>query len=165
MNSPSEKLDCSLMRDDDLKSPSRMTIHVSEHQDTELIDQLRAGLTQHAEAVGYPFNKQHLSISARDDDGGLMGGLSGDSLFGWLFVNLLWVDESARGHGLGTQLLQTAEQVARERGCRGVYLNTIGFQAKDFYERLGYVVYGELEDDDPALIRFFMKRTITDTVG
>ena len=45
--------------------------------------------------------------------------------------------------------MQAMEAEAIRRGCRGAYLDTFSYQARPFYERLGYEVFGTL-DDYPA---------------
>lgn len=87
-----------------------------------------------------------LCLSLRDDADTLVGGLYGASMWRWLLVDGLWVDETLRGRGLGSRLLAAAEAVASARGCRGVWLGTFDFQARAFYERHGYRVFGELDD-------------------
>ncbi len=64
-------------------------------------------------------------------------------LHGWTwghcgFVDLLWVDESLRGQGLGTQVMDAAEAEMAARGCAQVVLSSHSFQAPAFYERRGY---------------------------
>ena len=52
-----------------------------------------------------------------------------------------------------------AEAEARARGCVGAWLDTFGFQARPFYEALGYAVFGALEDQPPGHRRYvLMKR-------
>ena len=52
--------------------------------------------------------------------------------------------ETLRGRGIGTDLLRRAEAEALVRGCHGAWLDTFEFQARGFYERLGYRCFGEL---------------------
>ena len=87
-----------------------------------------------------------LCLSLRDAAGALVGGLYGATMWGWLLVDGLWVDARLRGQGLGSRLLAAAEEAALARGCRGVWLGTFDFQARAFYERHGYQVFGELLD-------------------
>lgn len=87
-----------------------------------------------------------LSIFARDDDGEIIGGLLGETFWDWLHVDLLWIAEAHRGRGLGTRLMQAAEEEAIRRGCAGSYVNTMDFQAPEFYIRLGYTPAGEIPD-------------------
>jgi ribosomal protein S18 acetylase RimI-like enzyme len=62
-----------------------------------------------------------------------------------------------RGSGLGRHLMRQAEEEARSRSCRGVWLDTYSFQARGFYERLGFVVFGTIEDYPPGQRRIFMQ--------
>jgi ribosomal protein S18 acetylase RimI-like enzyme len=55
-------------------------------------------------------------------------------------------------------MLLQAEQEAKARGCRGVWLDTYSFQARGFYERLGYAVFGTLDDYPPGQSRIFLHK-------
>ena len=68
--------------------------------------------------------------------------------------------ESARGRGLGRTLMRQAEDVALRRGCHGAWLDTFSFQARGFYEKLGYTVFGSIDDYPPGHSRFFMKKVL-----
>ena len=87
-----------------------------------------------------------IGLSIRALDGTVVGGVYGATMWGWLMVDGLWVAEELRGKGLGRRLMLAAEAVAIERGCRGSWLGTFDFQAREFYERLGYTVFGEVAD-------------------
>ena len=91
-----------------------------------------------------------IGLALRAPDGDLLGGLYGATMWGWLMVEGLWVAEELRGRGLGRRLLLAAEAAAVARGCRGAWLGTFDFQAREFYERLGYTVFGELADCPPG---------------
>jgi ribosomal protein S18 acetylase RimI-like enzyme len=66
-------------------------------------------------------------------------------VFYWLRVGVLWVDEAARGRGIGSQLLAEAERLAREMGARNAALETFEWQAPRFYQEHGYEVVARLE--------------------
>ncbi|WP_245572932.1 GNAT family N-acetyltransferase [Lichenihabitans psoromatis] len=102
-----------------------------------------------------------LAILLRNAEGQPMdGGLTGRSFYGWLFIELLSVPEASRGQKLGTRLMQQAEAVALERGCLGIWLDTFSFQARGFYEKLGYAVFGSIEDYPPGHQRFFLQKRL-----
>ncbi|TYQ27769.1 GNAT family N-acetyltransferase [Pseudanabaena sp. UWO311] len=107
-------------------------------------------------------NYKHLAIFLRDVDGHIVGGLVGETYWQWLYVDVLWVQDSFRGEGYGDALLATAEQeaVKRERGCKYAYLETFSFQALDFYQKRGYVIFGELTDFPQGYNRFFLKKDL-----
>jgi GNAT superfamily N-acetyltransferase len=137
-----------------------VSIEARDERDDVLREAIVAGLSAHSEQVGHALDVRDLAVTAQDEQGELVGGLIARSVFSWLYIELLWVHESHRGRSIGKRLMQRAEQVAVERGCRGVYLNTIGFQARAFYEKLGYSMFGELEDDPPIRTRYYMRRRI-----
>lgn len=101
-------------------------------------------------------------LAVSSASGELIGGLVGRTAYGWLRVDWIWVLEAARGVGIGARLLSRAEDIARERGCHGVHLDTFGFQAPGFYERLGYEAFGELphypNEEDTHV---FFKKSLT----
>jgi len=112
---------------------------------------------------GGPSGYRNIAIIVRDRvSGEASSGVWGGILYGWLFVELLYVAESGRGQGLGSRLLAAVENAAREQGCMGVWLNSYAFQAPGFYEKNGYEKFGELENSSPKGVasnelRFFRK--------
>ncbi len=108
-------------------------------------------------------NYKPLAILIEDEGSGArQGGLWGESYYDWLLVKLFFIPEIWRGHGLGQRILGQAEEIARTRGCTGVWLDTFEFQARGFYERLGYVVFGTIEDYPKRYSRFFLKKRLTE---
>jgi GNAT superfamily N-acetyltransferase len=105
-------------------------------------------------------NYKHLAIFLRDSDEHIVGGLVGETYWQWLYVDVLWVQESFRGEGYGDALLAIAEQEAVKRGCKYAYLDTFSFQAPDFYQERGYVIFGELPDFPQGCSRFFLKKEL-----
>src|SRR3712207_3195186 len=89
---------------------------------------------------------QPLTILLRNSKGQVVGGLHGKTEWGWLYVGTLAIQDPYRNSGYGTKLLATAEQEARARGCHDVYLDTFSFQARPFYEKRGYELFGVLEN-------------------
>ena len=106
-----------------------------------------------------PSNEQPVRLVARDELG-VAGGLLGHIRWNWLYVAKLWVDERARGHGIGTQLLKAAEDLARSRGCIGVNLDTFEYQARPFYEKLGYELFGTLDGYPPGYRQFYLRKRL-----
>ena len=89
---------------------------------------------------------QWLAIFIRDAQQTICAGIKGWTWCGSCYISALWVDERLRGHGVGTQLLQAAEQEARARGCQHMILSSYSFQAPGFYQKHGYEVFAILED-------------------
>jgi len=103
---------------------------------------------------------QEVSAVARDRSGAVVGGLLGETGHGWLFVMVLWVADAYRGQGIGSALLAQAEREARRRKCIGVYLDTYSFQARPFYERLGYRLFGTLPDCPPGSTKYYLYKRL-----
>lgn len=114
------------------------------------------------------FNRQHapadqfqpLVIVLRDSAGQVVGGLAGETCWGWLHVDALWLDEAVRGMDFGTRMLHMADLEAQQRGCRHAYLDTMSFQARPFYEKMGYTVFGVLDDLPEGVQRIFLKKDL-----
>jgi GNAT superfamily N-acetyltransferase len=122
---------------------------------------IERGLIEHAEESGIePRNQREIAAWLRDDSGRVAGGLTGDTVWGWLQVKLLWVASEHRGKGYGAKLLGAAEEEARRRGCHHALLDTFDFQARGLYERLGYEVFGTLDDFPRGHQRYFMRKKL-----
>jgi GNAT superfamily N-acetyltransferase len=89
-----------------------------------------------------------------------VGGLTGRTSLGLLFIDLFFLPDNLRGDGLGSRLLRLAEDEARQRGCVGAVLYTINFQAPGFYERHGYRVLGTVPCLPPGTSRIFMTKAL-----
>ena len=87
-----------------------------------------------------------LNIVEYDTNGNIIGGILGGTYWGWMYVDILWVHESHRYKGIGSKLLRKAEKEAIRRGCHHVHLDTMSWQAPEFYQKHGYEVIGILPD-------------------
>ncbi|ALG72086.1 GCN5 family acetyltransferase [Azospirillum thiophilum] len=111
-------------------------------------------------SLGRAYDRRDLVAAARAPDGTLKGGLVGYTNWDWLYVDLLWVDESTRGSGLGGRLLDAAEAEARARGCRWSRLYTYDFQAPGFYPKQGYEVWAEMEGYPPGHRQIWFRKAL-----
>jgi GNAT superfamily N-acetyltransferase len=109
------------------------------------------------QAQAGPASTRELAVFARRD-AEIVAGLYGFTLWNWLHIRYLWVSEALRHQGLGRQLMLAAEREARIRGCEHAHVDTFSFQAIPFYERLGYSVFGRLEDYPPGHSRAFLQK-------
>ena len=126
-------------------------------EDTAVI---RDGLARFNVAATQHTYYSPLAIFLRDERGAVLGGALGDVWGGWLDLTFFWVAEPLRGNGYGERLLRAAEDEARAQGCQGIFLETLGFQARPFYERFGYEVFAELPDRPAGYTSYFMKKTL-----
>ncbi len=101
-----------------------------------------------------------LTIFLRAPGGELIGGLLGQTYWGWFHVDVLWLDDATRRQGFGGQMLAMAEEEATRRGCRYAHLDTMSFQALPFYEKHGYTIFGVLDDLPQGHRRIFLKKDL-----
>jgi GNAT superfamily N-acetyltransferase len=105
-------------------------------------------------------DERPVKFVARDASGTVVGGILGHTRWRWLYIAKLWVDESARGQGVGARLMEAAEDLARSRGCTDVSLDTFDFQARPFYEKLGYELFGTLEGYPPGSRQYYLRKRL-----
>ena len=74
----------------------------------------------------------------------LLGGLCGKTSYGWLHIDVLWIDPDHRGMGHGRKLMNAARDAARAHRCHGMWLDTSSRDARDFYLSLGFSTFGRL---------------------
>jgi len=96
-----------------------------------------------------------------DNNGHIIAGIL-SKMYCWncLYIDSLWVEEGYRKEGLGSKLLMEVEKIAKEKGCYLIHLDTFDFQAKDFYIRYGYEIFGILDECPQEHARYFMKKSI-----
>jgi GNAT superfamily N-acetyltransferase len=90
----------------------------------------------------------------------VVGGIIGATLYDWLHIELLWVKDALRRNGYGDRLLKLAEDEARSRGAKNAFLDTLSFQAPDFYQKRGYEVFGELADFPKGHKRLYLQKQL-----
>ena len=89
-----------------------------------------------------------------------MGGLTGHERWGWLYLDCFWLPRPLRGGGWGSRILGVVENEALGRGCHRARLFTYSFQARGFYEKHGYDVYGVLDDYPPGHSQILMRKDL-----
>jgi len=136
------------------------TLTVTDAADEETRKAVLAPLVEYNASQAGPSQNRPLAVLVKDDQGAVIGGLWGHTGYDWLFTQLLVVPAALRGRGVGTEIMQLAEREAAQRGCHGAWLDTFEFQAKGFYERLGYECFGELPNYPKGYARFFMKKAL-----
>lgn len=140
------------------KEPIEKTrIEVASAESQELANRLGSEMTQSYGAR----EEAHISILIRRDDGGIIGGLNGLAHWRWLYIRHLWVAETARGDGLGRQLIMAAEAQARARDCIGVYIDTFDPRIAAYYEGVGFSRIGEIADFPPGGQRIYLSKRLT----
>lgn len=125
-----------------------MNLELTSTPSPDVIRKIRRGLSSFnaakvPELLDLP-DDDYLVILYEDDE--IIGGAICEFDWGWLYTDTLWLDESKRGKGYGRIIMEAAETYAAMRGINHAYLSTSSFQAKPFYENIGYTIFGEIEN-------------------
>ena len=95
------------------------------------------------------------------DQDKIIGGISGwIKASYWLYVDLLYVDREYRSNDLASALMKKAEEFAIKHNLVGITLETWSFQAREFYEKQGYTVYGKIENSPPGETEYLLKKDL-----
>jgi GNAT superfamily N-acetyltransferase len=139
---------------------SELWLEVDDDPDPRDAELLNEGLYRYNRAHTGFADGSSLGVFLRDREGIIVGGAYGYTWGGCLDVKYLWVEDQLRHSGYGTRLLRAAEQAAAARGCHTAMLDTYEFQAPEFYQKLGYEVYGVIDDPQVRCRKFFFKRAL-----
>jgi GNAT superfamily N-acetyltransferase len=137
-----------------------LSIELSQNPTPEDREAILAPLRAYNVAQAGDGQSQPLALLVRNDQGEILGGLYGRFFYQWLFIELLSVPAQARGEGMGSKLMGMAEDLAREKECLGIWLDTFDFQAPEFYKKLGYSELGQIVDYPPGHKRFFFQKRL-----
>lgn len=137
-----------------------LTMTIAEMPDEKDREAILAPLRAHNLAHAGDPNARPVAILLADAAGARVGGLLGRCSYGWMFVEYLAVPEAHRAAGYGTALMRRAEEIARDEACVGIWLDTFSFQARGFYEKLGFTLCGQIDEFPPGHQRFFLQRRL-----
>lgn len=127
----------------------------------ELLATIGDGLGSFNDAAsGRSTDTEEFVVSVRDVHDVMRGGAYCSVGFAALFVKWLWLDDTVRGAGIGRTVMAAGEAEARRRGARMAHLDTFNFQARGFYEKLGYREFGRLDYPIGAITRFYMVKDL-----
>ena len=130
----------------DVKMNIEVTISPTKH-DLETISQGIQSFNQSHIPDDVVFESDtKFAVFAKDDNGKVIGGIRAAAFWNYCIIELLWLSGETRGQGVGTKLMEAAENFAKGKGFNYMRTETLSFQAKPFYEKCGYKVFGELID-------------------
>ena len=87
---------------------------------------------------------QKFNVALREENGRIVGGVGATLAADSLYLDVVWNEESVRGNGYGRTMMEMIEAEARRRGAHYAWLYTMSWQARPFYEKLGYTCVGEM---------------------
>ncbi len=107
------------------------------------------------------YASEPIAVEVCDEGGDIIGGAVGVIQLGWLFIDVLWIPESMRSSGIGSRVLEAMESEAIRRGADRAILDTMGFQAEEFYADRGYFECGRVPNFASGYDRIYMTKSLS----
>jgi GNAT superfamily N-acetyltransferase len=140
--------------------PAGIVISEDDYPELEAVSAIQRGLHAYNQERGGPYDREPVTVLARDAAGKVVGGLLGLTYWNWLFIDWLWLAPPMRGRGLGGQVLERAEAHARARGATQAYTDTVDINAPGFWQRHGYAEFGRLDGMPPGHARVWFRKAL-----
>jgi GNAT superfamily N-acetyltransferase len=137
-----------------------MKVSLEDDSDDRVLTGLMTGMRAFNAAAVPGITPHKITAAVRGDDGTLRGGVVGRLAGDSVYMEVVWNDETVRGTGLGSRMMRVAEDEARRLGAKEAWLYTMSFQARPFYEKLGYRQFAELPWLDGRHARHFMRKDL-----
>ena len=140
----------------------KMALQLSfeENPNSEDIQVLGDGIMEYAKQQRGLNPLDFFAFFIRDETNTIMGGCNGCTLYGSLYLDQLWVSDSIRHQGMGTQLIEAAFQYGKDKGCTFATVNTMDWEALGFYQKAGFIIeferHGFLKDS----IFYFLRKEL-----
>ncbi|KAB2333975.1 GNAT family N-acetyltransferase [Bacillus mesophilum] len=126
---------------------------------------------QYVDDALYKFNLKHfpkelgnryeeINLFLKDDDGKVFGGVLSAVCWNWLEIYTFILDEDIRYSGYGTTLLTELETIALGKKCDFIKVDTLSFQALDFYQKNGYEVFGSIDQVGREFTHYYLKKDL-----
>ncbi len=137
------------------------SIEESTREDMVFVEERLVEYNESHVPFGPPIPITEINKHIKDENGNIVAGIN-CIYYSWncLYIDVLWVQEAYRNHGLGSKLLLAIEQAAREQNCYLIHLDTFDFQAKEFYLKHGYEIHGVLENCPMDHKRYYLKKNL-----
>lgn len=101
-----------------------------------------------------------VQVSVRGDDGTVIGGITARVFLDTLYVSTVWIDDSLKGLGHGRAMLEMVQSEGRRLGATHAWLYTASWQARPFYEAMGYSCFAEMAFGGGRYKRYFMRKDL-----
>ena len=116
-------------------------LEFTESPATKEMKALTDGISENAKEIkGIALHVQPFGFFHKDSQGIILAGCHGEICYKSMFISQFWVSKDLRLQGLGTELMQKAEVFAKDSGCKMIAINTMDWEAEDFYKKLGFKV-------------------------
>jgi GNAT superfamily N-acetyltransferase len=138
--------------------PRTYAFTVTDELDADYLKYLRRRLRDMPQSAAPAEDALRLDISLDDPEGDVVAGVAARTEGDRLVIEMVWVDDSLRGQGIGRQLIRMAEDIARGRGCRTALVDYA--PRMEFYQKLGYSVLARLTQFPSGCTFYRMHKTL-----
>jgi ribosomal protein S18 acetylase RimI-like enzyme len=101
-----------------------------------------------------------INLFLRDKTGKAVGGIFCATYCYTLYIDNFWIDEEYRENGYGKSLIMQAESIAVSEGCKLAHTSTFSYQSPEFYKKMGYEVFGMIDEYPEGIIQYFLKKRL-----
>lgn len=129
-------------------------------EDETIGDFIHNEFTRYGIQNGVTLNYDEFCFAAENADGKIIGVITGRAYYNEVHIGDLIVAENHRGSGVGSQLVRAVEKEYWNKGYDVITLTSFGFQAPEFYKKLGYTVEFVRNNANPKLSKYFLKKAI-----
>lgn len=100
-----------------------------------------------------------IELYIKDNDK-VVGAIFCDTYNYCLYIDVMWINDNYRKKGFGKQLINKAEDIARENGCLFSHTTTFSYQSPWFYQTCGYEIFAQLDDYPNNIVQYFLKKKL-----
>ena len=143
--------------------PDKIKFHDQLSDDVE--QKMSNSFIVYEKSHGIDVNYKPFAITISDENDIVCGVINAYTAFAEIYVDDMWVDQSARGKGYGRKLLQALEEHFKVKGFNNINLVTNAFQAPEFYKKCGYSVeFTRVNHKNPKLTKIFFVKYFNELV-
>lgn len=143
----------------------KFNIEKSSEEDIEYIDNTLGEFNKTQVQYTSKMDYIPLCYHIKDENGLIIAGINAFSCWQMVYISEFWIDSAYRNQGIGSMLIKKIEDEAQSKGAIVSHTDTFDWQAKDFYLKHGYEVFGTIENCPPGHRRFFLKKHFIKVTG
>lgn len=129
-------------------------------EDSRIGNFINEEFSSYGEQNNVDLNFNEFCFIAESDDGEIVGVITGHAYYNEVHIGDLIIHKACRKCGYGSKLVSAVEEAFQNAGYDKITLTTFGFQAPEFYKKLGYIVEFVREDKNPKLSKYFFSKQI-----
>lgn len=137
-----------------------MIIRRIDEEDSRIGSFIHDEFSRYSEQNGVALNYSEFCFAAEDEEGKILGVITGRAYYNEVHIGDLIIDGKHRRSGLGSKLIAAVEEAYAGAGYEKITVTTFGFQAPEFYQKLGFRIEFVREDKDPGLSKYFFSKSL-----